>query len=224
MQSAVETMLRKKMLGVQLRHARSRFRLTVDEVAQATGFSEDAIDSFERGQGDITLPQLEILADLYGVPMARFWSGEPLPDDPRPGLPAARIIQLRQRIIGILLRQAREEAGRTQAELAELLACDNAQIADVEAGRVPVSLMELETMAAFLDRPIEYFLDEGMRPRGDRVPSVNESAGLSRLPADIREFLARPESGRLIRVAMRLAKLPGATLRSLGEGLLDISG
>ena len=225
MQSAAEITLRKKMVGVLLRYTRSSARLSVREVVDASGFSEDAISSFESGHGDITLPQLEVLADLYDVPMALFWSDEPsLPVESAHGLPVAEIIQLRQRIIGVLLRQAREETGRTQAELAELLTSDVARIGEVEAGRAAVSLTELETMAAFLNRPIEYFLDEGIRPKGDRVVGVSQMADQCRLPADIWAFMELPGSERLVRLAMRLAQLPGGTLRSLGEGFLDISG
>ena len=132
-------------------------------------------------------------------------------------------MELRQRIIGVLLRQARQDAGYTQAELAEVLDCTPARVASFEMGRTEIPLSELETIAEFLGLPIDFFLDEGIKPNGQQVAGIDEMTRLCELPQEVRAFLAQPANILYVRVAMQLSKLPASTLRSLGEGILDIT-
>lgn len=55
---------------------------------------------------------------------------------------------------------AREDLGQTQAELARQLGLDRTAIAKIESGRRRVSATELVRLAAALDRPIDWFVDE----------------------------------------------------------------
>jgi len=223
MRNPAETALRKKILGVLLRHARLRANLTIKDTAQLSKFSTSAISDYEYGRRDISLPQLEVLAHIYKVPIAYFWSANPLPEDEDRALPVAEATELRQRVVGVLLRQARQDAGYTQTDLAEVLECAPTRIASFEMGRTEIPLADLETLAEALGLSIDYFLDEGIRPQGQPVAGINEMAQLCELPYEVRRFLAHPGNILYIRVAMQLSKLPASTLRSLGEGILDIT-
>src|SRR5919109_4227341 len=112
-----KALLRKKILGLRIRHARLNAGLTLKEVGQALGICAGLVSEIEFGRRDVTLPQLEIMALLFNVPMAYFWSEDPIEEVER-SFPTVEAIALRQRIIGVLLRQARTEAGRSQKDLA----------------------------------------------------------------------------------------------------------
>jgi transcriptional regulator with XRE-family HTH domain len=58
--------LRQKMIGASLRQRRKESDLTIRELSEATGVSEYAIGSYERGERPIPLPELEILLQELG--------------------------------------------------------------------------------------------------------------------------------------------------------------
>jgi Zn-dependent peptidase ImmA (M78 family)/transcriptional regulator with XRE-family HTH domain len=62
--------------------------------------------------------------------------------------------------LGRRIAQAREDSGRTQAELAELVGLDRTAIVRVEAGSRKVSATELVAIASALERPIDWFVTE----------------------------------------------------------------
>ncbi|MGB9871115.1 MAG: helix-turn-helix domain-containing protein [Anaerolineae bacterium] len=68
-------------------------------------------------------------------------------------------IALRNRMIGLLLRDARLRAGRTKQECANWLGVPVSTLTAYEEGRKPVSLPELEALAFFLDVPVQHFWD-----------------------------------------------------------------
>jgi transcriptional regulator with XRE-family HTH domain len=68
---------------------------------------------------------------------------------------------LRSKIIGVLLKNARTRAGRSQKDCAKVLGCSPRTISDYEYGRRDISLPELEVLARFLEVPISRFWQEG---------------------------------------------------------------
>ncbi|PWH13641.1 MAG: hypothetical protein DDG58_13655 [Ardenticatenia bacterium] len=215
--------LRRKMVGVLLQHARRRANRTIEEVAEVLGVAPEVISDFEWGRRDISLVELEILAHLYRVPVAYFWSEE-IADARSDGkFPVAAIMGLRRRILAVLLQQARIEAGRSREELAQLLDCPPTRIAAYETAERDIPLVELETIAQFLGVPMSYFFDQGIQPAGESLPDMEELRQLAELPADVRHFIIKPGNILYLRIAMQLSALPASTLRRLGEGLLDIT-
>jgi transcriptional regulator with XRE-family HTH domain len=216
--------LKRKIIGVLLRNARIRAGMTIKEAAKETSFPTGAISDFEYGRRDVSLPQLEVMALVYRVPITYFWSDEPMGEngDDRE-LPVEQAMNLRRRVIGVLLRQARMEAGLSQKELAQMLGCPSSRISSYEFGRTDIPLPELETLAQHLSVPISYFLDQGIRPHGDQVAGVDELERLAQLPEDVRKFMSEPGNLLYVRVAMQLSGLSAEALRNVAEGLLDIT-
>jgi len=68
-------------------------------------------------------------------------------------------LTLRNRIIGVILRDARERAKRTKKSCAEALGVSTGTITAYEEGRKPISLPELEILAYVLELPIKVFWD-----------------------------------------------------------------
>jgi len=62
--------------------------------------------------------------------------------------------------LGRRIAEAREDIGRTQAELAALVGLDRTAIVRVEAGTRKVSATELVAIASALERPIDWFVVE----------------------------------------------------------------
>lgn len=58
------------------------------------------------------------------------------------------------------IRAARSERGLTQKDLADHLEKTQATISDLERGKVQISASELYEIAAYLNKPIEYFFGE----------------------------------------------------------------
>src|SRR6185295_13427996 len=64
---------------------------------------------------------------------------------------------LRARILGVLIRDARQASGKTQTEVAAELRVSEDHVRDWEYGRVAPSLPELEMLAFFLGIPVSQF-------------------------------------------------------------------
>lgn len=215
--------LRQKIVGLKIRHARTEAGLTLKEVGQAVGLSTAAISEIEFGRQAVTLPQLEVMALLFNVPVSFFWSEDPIETTIR-ALPTVEAMALRQRIIGVLLRQARTEAGRSQEDVANLLGLPASQVVQYELGESQISLLELEKLAGYLNVTLDYFIDQGLpfdQPNGHMT--LDELTRFSELPKEVREFLANPANLLYINIAMRLSDLSADTLRSLAEGLLEVT-
>jgi transcriptional regulator with XRE-family HTH domain len=80
---------------------------------------------------------------------------------------AAQEISIRNRIVGILIKRARLNAGKSQRECADLLGCSPSTISQYERGRKGLSLPELEALAYLFDVPIASLLDDSQAPPPD---------------------------------------------------------
>lgn len=98
---------------------------------------------------------------------------------------------------GSRIAQGREEAGLTQAELAESVGVDRTAIAKMECGTRRVSATELVSIASALDRPVDWFVVESplgvVSRRQDRAVggrSRSLDSMLERISRDV-SFLVR---------------------------------
>jgi transcriptional regulator with XRE-family HTH domain len=66
-------------------------------------------------------------------------------------------IQLRTKIIGVLLRDARLAAGKSMKELGDVIGLSGSTISSIERGTNSPSLPELELLAFYLGVPINHF-------------------------------------------------------------------
>jgi transcriptional regulator with XRE-family HTH domain len=224
MPDSEEVILRRKMLGVKIRHARVKAGLNEKEIGAALGLTAELVTNIELGQYEPSLPQLEVLALLCNVPLVFFWSEKPL-EKIDWDFPTLEALALRRRVIGVLLSQARVEAGRSQEDLAKLLETSTSQIASYELGKNDIPIQQLEKLATYLNVSLDYFIDEGLAPqrRNGRSVTLDELAQFSELPAEVRHFLLNPANLLYLNIAMRLSDLSADTLRNLAEGLLEVT-
>jgi len=216
--------IRSKIIGVLLRNARTRAGRSRKDCAAVLGCSTDTISQFEYGRKDITLPQLEVLAYFLGLPITYFWDKDAIPEEEEMERSVNEIMILRHKIIGVLLRQARLDAGKSQKQCAKALSCSAGRISQYELGQKGIPLPELEALADFLDVSITHFLDEQTTPPTSReAPKGRGVETFAELPPDVRDFVSNPTNALYIRIAMKLSTLSVDILRQIAETLLDIT-
>lgn len=214
--------LRNRILGALIQHARHQARVTEQECAAALGISESAFVAYERGAASISLPELELLARFIEVPLSAFRATS-LSGSQEPRLPNAEIfLPLRHRIVGARLRQVRQEARRTQQDLADILECPGDQIADYEYGRRSVPFAELEIISRALNISLEVFFDKESEV-GQWHKLEEQFERFKKLSPEMRDFVLRPINESYLELAMKLAAMPAGALRSIAEGLLEIT-
>jgi transcriptional regulator with XRE-family HTH domain len=242
--------IKRKMLGIRLRSARVQVGLGLEASAQHLNLSPDRLNQYELGGAETSLPELEAMAQLYRVPVSYFWSNG-LVKEPDIKANIGQRIPIRQKIIGVQIRQMREEAGQTRASVAEALACSEETVVGYELGKQAIPFSQMETLASLFDVPLSRFL-EAVGKEDAAQPSPAPAAGvkepvapapaqkealpatglvpfpegmdwLSDAPDDILEFLSDPSSLLYLRLSMRLHGLSTDTLRALAEGILDIT-
>ncbi|RLD02934.1 MAG: hypothetical protein DRI32_08140, partial [Chloroflexi bacterium] len=161
MESKTRISLRSKTLGVLIQDARLAARLSAKDCATAIGISTSTYGSYEVGKKAPSLPELEALSMFFNIPISHFWGTEAISDDPSPveEIDLARLVGVRQRLIGALLRQARQEAGFSMKALAKEAGLPKSRIAAYELGERPIPVPELEVLLSVLEGNIEDFFD-----------------------------------------------------------------
>ncbi len=117
----VQVALRSRKLGVLIRDARLAARKTLRETAQLVGVTSGIMRAWEEGRKAPSLPELEVLAFSLHLPMGHFWGKETMSDNAplteTMNVPA--LISIRQRLVGALLRQQRENTSLSLPALSE---------------------------------------------------------------------------------------------------------
>ncbi len=183
------------------------------------------IERAEEGKEGLTLPQLESMAHVLEVPLGYLLGEEELPKDramPEPLL-YENIMTIRRKIIGVILRQARLESGRTLDEIAATLEYTPEHLARVELGEEPITLVELQGLAQALGIRFETFIAEDIVPLTPEERAKRDTKQLAHLPSDVREFVLRPINVPYLQVAMNLSRMPVEALRQLASVLFEIT-
>jgi len=214
--------LRAKMLGVLIRDARLNSARTIEDCARIMDISPEAYAAWEYGDDSPSLPQLEILAFYLGVPVSQFWSQNTLKDSYAEETRAEdEYIQLRTRIIGAMVQQARQEADLTVEQLAEEAGIPAAQLTAYESGE-PIPMHELTVLARGVNKNMPYFL-EASGKIGELLDAREKYQKFVELPEDIREFVSNPINKGFIEIAIMFSKMPTDKLRSVGSSIVDIT-
>ena len=215
--------IRAKMVGVLLRDARAGAARTIEDCARLLRVSVDQIERWEAGEEVPSLPQLELLAYYLDVPVSHFWSTQTLKIT-REGREHIQpeFISIRARMIGALLRQAREEQGISVEQLAEQSGLAKETVTRYELGDDTPPLHQLSVMAGVVNRNIDYFLENSSQI-GELLQMREMWKHFSALPEDVRAFAADPTNIGFIHIALMLSQMPADRLRQVGASILDIT-
>jgi transcriptional regulator with XRE-family HTH domain len=215
--------LRSKILGVLLRDARLASGKSMKELGDVIGVSSGTISSVERGSNALSLPELELLSFFLNRPVEHFWTENIVSEEPHPSqnLEADRLLNLRHKTIGAMLRQARTEKNLSQKDLAQRTGISSSRIRRYENGETPVPMPELEQLADVLGYSAESFADTS-GPVGEWITSQRAGKTIDDLPRGLKEFIADPANKPYLELAQRLSNISTEKIRSLVDGLSEL--
>jgi transcriptional regulator with XRE-family HTH domain len=217
--------VRARLLGVLLRDARLYAGKTVKDCAEVLGITPATWNAYESGEKSPSLPELELLAYFCDVPLSHFWGTAALSEkeeQQRASLPPPAILEIRDRMIGAKLRQARQNARVKLKDFAAELGISNGALTAYEFGEKPLPLPELEVIVNRLGLAVEDVLE----PTGVVGEWESEQRLFERfkqLSPELREFVAEPGNEHYLHLAQRLSQLPTQQLRAVATGLLEIT-
>jgi transcriptional regulator with XRE-family HTH domain len=89
------------------------------------------------------------------------------------------------------IRQARQDAGETQEDLARILKKNRVAISDLERGRVAVNASDLSLIAAYYEKPISFFFPSQLSiQKNELTPFEEEIISLIRQMPTIQQLIA----------------------------------
>ncbi len=224
MDSKTQITIRTKKFGVLMRDARLAARRTIPECAQAIGVKAGVLRAYEDGRKSPSLPELEALVYFLDLPINHFWGREIRSDD-KPSyenLDLPKLTAVRQRKIGALLRQERNNASISIRNLAQETGISSARIKAYELGERAIPLPELEVLLQALKGRIESFFDRS-GPIGQWLMNEEAIQNFLELPEDVRQFISLPVNRPYLELAMKLSAMSRDKLRSVAEDILDIT-
>ena len=121
---------------------------------------------------------------------------------------ASQSLAIRNKIIGVLVKRARTEAGRTQKECAQFLNCAPSAFRRCEQGKKGFSLPQLESLALLFDVPVASLWDDNYQ-----LPEEREEEPV---PLDQIMLLRR----KMLAIRLRqIRQAAGLSMRELGKAL-----
>jgi transcriptional regulator with XRE-family HTH domain len=212
--------LRARMLGVLLQDARLNAERSTRECAELLRVAPEVIEAWEYGEAAPSLPQLELLAYYFGVPLSHFWGNDTL--ESRYGRHSdiqEAYLALRDRMIGALLSQARQESGLSIEDVAAAAHVPVERLAACELGEQPLPMHELNVVAGVVKKNLAYFLENGGHV-GAALARQEEWQRFASLPEEMRVFVANPRNLGYLEIALMFSQMPTEKLRQIGESLL----
>jgi transcriptional regulator with XRE-family HTH domain len=218
-------LVKSRIVGTLLKDARNASARSEADSAAILGMSEAEYRAIEAGTQSPTLPQVEVLAYFFNVPVGHFWKGNTLSverheEDIKTRVP--EIMMLRQRIIGVQLRRLRERSGLSVEQVAKESGMAAELIQEVEAGQRAASINELETLTITVRASLDDLMD-GHGPVGSWLQAQEDFEAFSDLPVEIRAFILRPINRSYLELALRLSEMEVDKLRGIAESILDIT-
>ncbi len=216
--------IRAKMIGVLLRDARQNAGRSLADCAALLRVSAEQFEAWEYGDDAPSLPQLEIVAYFLGVPVSHFWAANTFEAEREDHTDAAQTEYqaIRDRMIGVLMRQAREELRLSLDDLSRATGLPAALLERYELGELPLPLSELSALSSALRKNMRYFLETSSYI-GDFLALREEWENFAAMPEDMRRFAANPLHVGFLEIAMQLSQMPADRLRRVGESILNIT-
>jgi len=208
-------------LGELVRSARLKAGRSVEECSRILGEPAEVLASAEEGEAALSLPDLEALSMYLKVPMSYFWGSQEPEQNHEPDY--AAYVGLRNRIIGVQLRQARFEHELSPEQLAGELGVEAELIEAYELGIKPIPYFELEKLAAALNLTVEYFSEPLHGPLAQSELERETQKRYAELPPEVKAFVAEPVNVTYLQTAMHLSEMDVDRLRHIAESILDIT-
>jgi transcriptional regulator with XRE-family HTH domain len=216
--------IRSKKLGILIRDARLAARRSVEECAEAMGIRKILFCAYEEGIRAPSLPELETLVYFLDLPMDHFWGKQVKSEQTSQykNLDLQRLVALRQRKIGALLRQERMNASISVRNLEHATNIPGERIEAYELGERPIPLPELELLVKTLGGRIESFFDRS-GPIGQWMMNEQAVQQFLEMPMELRQFVTLAVNRPYLELARKLSNMSRDRLRAVAEDLLEIT-
>ena len=216
--------IRSKKLGVLIRDSRLSHNKTVGECALAIGVSPETFEDYELGEQSPSLPEAELLAFFLNMPFEHFWGATALSEgeDAPNKIDPKQLVGLRQRMIGVQIRQTRMGANLTLENIADRAGISPEKLEAYELGEKPIPMPELEALVVALNLSIRDFQDRHSQI-GQWFIQQRAIKDFMDLPPEIQGFVCKPVNRPYLVLAQRLSEMSVDRLRTVAEGLLEIT-
>lgn len=216
--------IRSKKLGVLIRDSRLAHNKTVGECAMSIGVSPETFEDYELGEQSPSLPQAELLAFFLNMPFEHFWGATALSEgeDAPNKIDPKQLVALRQRMIGVQIRQTRMGADLTLEDIADRAGISAENLEAYEMGSKPIPLPELEALIVSLNISIRDFQDRHSQI-GQWFIQQRAIKDFLDLSPEVQAFVCKPVNQPYLELAKRLSEMSVDRLRTVAEVLLEIT-
>lgn len=214
-------LVRARILGVLIRDARQAANISAETCAERAGVSADEFASWEMGSAMPSLPQLELIAYTVGLPLSHFWGTE-MTGKSDHGVNSDDYTQIRDRLIGAMLRAARENVKLTPAQLADAAGISEAEVGPYELGQRSIPTPVLVSLASACKVNMSYFVENGNRI-GQFLILQEDLKLFTDMPEAMRKFVVQPVNQPYLELARKLSEMGTSELRSIATSILDIT-
>ena len=214
--------LRNRILGVNLRLAREAAGCSIQDCAAHVETPPEDVAAWEIGDGHPSPRQLEMLAGYLNVSIEDLWQAQAPQTKAEPETGQGERPLIRQRIVGGLLRAAREAKGMELEQLSNAVEIDVERLSAYEMGESSIPIDQLTNLADALDRDLAHFETAGM----ERDPVSQEPAGLPaelEIPDVLRQLASDQRTEGVVKLAAAFSRIPSDELRRIADALLAIS-
>jgi transcriptional regulator with XRE-family HTH domain len=219
--------LKAKQLGIRITDRRQRIGISIEELCERSGITIEDLQCIEHGESNPSLPQLESIAFYLGVNFDELTKGKKI-EITANSYDVNKLLQLQSlqnRMIGVQLKLARENGKLSLEDIADQCGISTGTFENYELGLLPIPFPELESMCAALAIPVENFLSKNDLFSGTQSETASSPGPLpdAKIPAELLEFVSNSANLPYIELAKKLSGMDAGKLRSIAEGLLEIT-
>ena len=219
--SSEEYQARSVILGELIKNAREHVRRSPASCALILNLTEDEYAALESGDRFVSLADLELLALFLKVSMGYFWGRNPLDDLGQVNY--EQMLALRNRVVGINLRQKRLKARKSTKDMAAEAGISVKEVEAYETGETAVPYLHLEAMSKFLGLSINDFVEDEVGPLKRHEAEQQMLVTYRALSPEMQGFFLKPVNMPYFETAKFLSDMEVDKLRALAENLLDIT-
>ena len=209
--------LRGRILGVLIRRGRLSAQRSVEDCAAFLQVDAQLVDAWELGASVPGLPQLECLTRYLLAAAA----DESIESAGVNHSDLAEFFLLRQRMIGVKLKLARQMQEFEVEDLGRRSGLDIDLIKRYEFGEVMIPMNHLCVLARAVRQDLSYFAHSASVRRG-QLPPNNEGVEEAPADTDLVQFAADDKNQAFIRLAMAFRQIDREDLQGIAEALYNI--
>jgi transcriptional regulator with XRE-family HTH domain len=210
-----------EVLHEKIKTIRMSLHFSIHDCAKLLGLPQGEYLAFERGEQHLSLPDLEILALYFGLPLEAFFSDKYkrlyqltlLQDNIRP-----QYQLLRQKVIRTQLVLERQSAGLTLEELEEATGIPLDVLRNYEEETVPIPIDHLQLICQHLGKHLDtFFPDDSQVSESLLIPSISNNNG------DDPEFSAQEEGldSSFVQIIDKLKEIPKEAQAKIAKDILN---